>query len=104
MGNKAFYQSGRWRKKQARILRRDGYLCQESKKYGVTEEATTVHHIWPLEDYPEYAMEDWNLLSLCADKHNQMHDRKTRKLTELGERWRNRTVPPTPRSKTAGGK
>lgn len=104
MSNKAFYTSRRWRRKQARILRRDGFLCQESKRYGQMVEATTVHHIWPLEDYPEYALEDWNLVSLCADKHNQMHDRKTRRLTQLGERWRERTVPPTPRSEMPGGR
>lgn len=104
MSNKGFYRSVRWRRKQARILRRDGYLCQESKRYGQMVEATTVHHIWPLEDYPEYALKDWNLVSLCGEKHNQMHDRRTRTLTALGERWRDRTIPPTPWRGTAGGK
>lgn len=94
MGNQDFYHTRRWKKKQTRILRRDGYLCQESKRYGVKAEATTVHHVWPLEDYPEYAYEDWNLVSLCGEKHNQMHDRNTRQLTALGEQWRRRRSPP----------
>lgn len=93
MSNQDFYHTRRWKRKQAKILKRDGYLCQESKRYGVTAEATTVHHIWPLEDYPAYAFADWNLISLCGEKHNQMHDRTTRQLTALGEQWRRRTPP-----------
>jgi hypothetical protein len=57
--------------------------------------ATVVHHIWPAEDYPEYAYCLWNLVSLSASAHDAMHDRDTRKLTALGLSWKNRT-PPTP--------
>lgn len=96
MSNPDFYHSTRWKKKQAKILRRDKLKCQESKRYGHTEEATTVHHIWPLEDYPEYAWEDWNLVSLSQNRHNRMHDRKTRRLTALGNWWKDRTIPPLP--------
>ncbi len=42
----------------------DGYRCRESARYGKRVEATTVHHVWPAEDYPEYAWELWNLISL----------------------------------------
>ena len=88
------YRSKRWRHVRVQILRRDGYKCRESLRYGVTAEATTVHHIWPAEDYPEYAWEPWNLLSLTAEKHGAMHDRITGKLTPLGESWRRRIAPP----------
>lgn len=84
------YETQRWRKKRERILRRDGYICRESKRYGKTVEATTVHHIYPVEDYPELAFEDWNLISLSASKHNKMHDRDTRKITVLGRWWQER--------------
>lgn len=94
MGGTSIYHSTRWKRKQAKILRRDGYRCQESRRYGVTAEATTVHHIWPVEDYPEYAWADWNLVSLSGEKHNAMHDRATRQLTALGEWWRMRHTPP----------
>ncbi|MNB67219.1 hypothetical protein D3C81_683110 [compost metagenome] len=62
-------------------------MCQESKRYGKTEAATTVHHIYQLEYWPELALMDWNLLSLSEKKHNAMHDRVTHELTELGLEW-----------------
>lgn len=43
---KRFYKSNRWKHKREHILRRDGYKCQEAKRFGAYEEATTVHHIW----------------------------------------------------------
>lgn len=79
-----FYKSKRWQRKRAAILRRDGYVCQISKRYGKMVEATTVHHIFPREDFPEYAFEDWNLISVSDKVHNELHDRNTGKLTEKG--------------------
>lgn len=83
-----------WQRLRAQALRRDGYLCQESKRYGRHVEADTVHHIWPAEEFPEFAYCLWNLLSLSSAAHDAMHDRRTRELTELGERWRRKAVPP----------
>ena len=94
MASGDFYHSKQWKRKREQILRRDGYLCREMLRYGQRVEATTVHHIWPLEDHPEYALEDWNLLSLSDGANNKMHDRKTGKLTELGEWWKRHTPPP----------
>lgn len=88
------YNSPRWKRKRARILKRDGYMCQESKRYGKRIDADTVHHIWPAEDYPEYQWCDWNLISLAGVVHNKMHDRTTNKLTVLGEELRRRTKIP----------
>lgn len=84
----------RWRQLRVQALRRDGYRCREARRYGRAEPAEVVHHIWPAEDYPEYAYCLWNLISLSAESHNQMHDRYTGELTELGKRWKNRTPPP----------
>ena len=84
----------RWRRLRALALRRDGYRCREAARYGRREAAQVVHHIWPAEDYPEYAYCLWNLVSLSSAAHDAMHDRATRKLTALGERWRNRVPPP----------
>ena len=84
----------RWIRLRERILRRDGYLCQESRRHGKHVEATTVHHIWPAEDFPEFAYCEWNLVSLCDEAHERMHQRKSRKLSPLGERWRRKTSPP----------
>ena len=47
-------------------------------------DANTVHHIYPVEDYPKYEYCDWNLISLCEKCHTGMHDRTTNKLTDKG--------------------
>lgn len=86
----------RWRQLRERALSRDGYLCQESKRYGKRVDAEVVHHIWPAEQWPEYAYCLWNLVSLSGAAHDAMHDRATGKLTAKGESWRRRTIPPPP--------
>ena len=88
------YHSRRWRRVREKALKLAGYQCQESKRYGVTREATTVHHIWPAEQYPEYAYCIWNLLPLTTENHNAMHDRVSRSLTPLGEYWKRGSPPP----------
>ncbi len=85
----------RWRSLRERALRRDGYKCREAARYGKAVEAQVVHHIWPAEDYPEFAYCLWNLASLSAQAHDKMHDRKTGKLTALGLAWKNKTRPPS---------
>ena len=89
------YDSAKWKNKREKILKRDGYRCRESRRYGKDVEATVVHHIYPAELYPEYAWCDWNLISLSLAKHNEMHDRATNALTDLGKEWMRRTIPPT---------
>ena len=85
----------RYQRLKRQALRRDGYRCQEAKRYGRSEPATTVHHIWSVEDFAEYAYCLWNLVSLSSSAHDEMHDRKTRKLTAKGIAWKNRTPPPS---------
>lgn len=82
-----FYKSGKWKKKREHILKRDSYQCQESKRYGKYAEATTVHHIYPLEEHPELALVDWNLISMSTAQHDRMHDRRTDKVTNAGLYW-----------------
>ena len=90
------YGTARWKRLRAAALRRDGYLCRENLRYGRRVEATYVHHVWPVEDYPEYAWCLWNLIALTKASHGAMHDRLTHKLTPLGEAWRLRVSPPSP--------
>lgn len=71
-----FYTSKRWRRKRRYILARDGFLCQECKKYGKNTDAKIVHHIKEIEDYPELSMRDSNLISVCASCHNKLHPEK----------------------------
>ena len=89
---KGIYGTGRWLRLRERILRRDGYLCQVSKRYGKLVEATTVHHIFPAADYPEYQWCSWNLISVCANVHNSFHDRETNALTDEGMRLLRKTA------------
>ena len=75
------YKSKRWRQLAARAMRRDGYQCQLSKRYGKQVEAELVHHIYPVEQYPQYGYCLWNLISLSREAHNRLHDRTTNRLT-----------------------
>jgi 5-methylcytosine-specific restriction endonuclease McrA len=90
-----FYDSKKWKAKRDRILMRDSYTCQLCKRYGRMVGAHHVHHIYPYEHYPQFAFENWNLISLCQNCHNRMHDRESHELTAEGlrlqrkvERWK----------------
>ena len=87
-----FYRSRRWEKLRAAVLRRDGYMCPESRRYGKRAEADTVHHIFPRDEFPEYQWEAWNLISLAGDVHDKMHDRNTGALTSRGAELLRRTA------------
>ncbi len=93
--NTPFYKKPRWKRKRAKILKRDEYMCRECKRYGKTTPATTVHHIHPLDSYPELALVSNNLISLCATCHDAMHDRTSRELTGAGDQWMQRVSPPS---------
>ena len=73
------YTSERWRRLRARALRRDGYMCQECRKYGKAVQATVVHHKKHAEEYPELAYDMANLESLCEACHNKKHPEKSRR-------------------------
>ena len=77
--NDEFYSSTRWKHKQKQILRRDRYQCQECKKYGRLKSAELVHHIVEIEENPQLALADSNLISICRSCHNKIHkDKGTR--------------------------
>lgn len=87
------YRSKRWTAKRRRILRLDGYRDRIAARYGRTREANTVHHIYPVDNYPEYQWCDWNLISVSEETHNKLHNRETGELTAEGERLR-RSIKP----------
>lgn len=87
------YYGSKWKKKRNSILRKDKYKCQIAKWFGRSEEANTVHHIYPAKDYPEYAWCDWNLISVSNKSHNKLENRKTGELTSLGKWLMQKTVP-----------
>ncbi|MFY0758741.1 HNH endonuclease [Metabacillus dongyingensis] len=82
----SFYKTNNWKSKRAKILRRDEYLCRECKRYGKSVSATVCHHIFPLENFPEYKLLSANLYSCCNTCHNSFHDRITNELTAEGLR------------------
>ena len=73
---KSFYDTPQWRSKRESILRRDNYQCQECRRYGKLVQAREVHHIKHLDEAPELAFEDSNLVSLCKACHRKRHPEK----------------------------
>jgi 5-methylcytosine-specific restriction enzyme A len=84
-----FYDSKAWKIKREEVKQRDNYECQECKRQGrvtidtneFSESANrkkiqlVVDHIKELEEYPELALDDENLETLCVRCHNIKHDR-----------------------------
>lgn len=88
------YKDSKWISKRKAILKRDKYQCQECRRYGKMIDASHVHHIYPVEFFPEYRLCNWNLISLCQKCHNKMHDRESHELTAEGIRLQKRiTIP-----------
>lgn len=88
------YKGKRWERLRERALQSDGYKCRECRRYGLAVDATTVHHVYPADEYPSWRWERWNLISLCAACHNAMHDRNSGALTDKGLAWCRRISPP----------
>lgn len=86
------YQDKRWKSIRVKILKRDKYTCQHFKRYGKRIDATVVHHIFPADEYPQWAYKEWNLISLSNEAHEKMHDRVTHKLTADGIALQNRLI------------
>lgn len=80
-----FYNSKRWRHLREVILRRDGFTDQLELRDGNRVDAETVHHIFPLEKYPQYKWQPWNLVSVSRQTHELLHNRITGELSAAGE-------------------
>lgn len=80
-----FYKSKRWERLRQAALKRDGYMCQLSKRYGIIREAEMVHHILPRKIFPEYQWSLWNLISLSNKEHDKLHYRSGDDLTDEGK-------------------
>lgn len=80
------YNSKRWKTFREKIKRRDGYICKYYKRYGKTLPADLVHHIFPVDKYPELFFCPYNLISLSTKAHELMHDRVTGELTFEGKK------------------
>ena len=83
--NRFDYYGKKWKAKRKHILKLDHYRDQYAKMYGRSLEANVVHHIYPADEYPEYAWCDWNLISVSLESHNKLENRKTGELTREGK-------------------
>lgn len=89
-GIKSFYDSPAWRTKRRKILKSAHYECANClHKYGRYGKATVVHHIKHLDEYPELALTDSNLMPLCPSCHNEMHPEKQYKQRQEKPAWSN---------------
>ena len=78
------YNKKAWKRKSQYIRKRDGYECVECRRKGKVVDAVLVHHINPTEERPDLFWEDKNLISLCGNCHELMHNRYNNTLTRLG--------------------
>lgn len=70
-----FYNNKKWHDIRERVLKRDNYVCQESKREQYAPiQATIVHHAWPREAFSSLQYEYWNLISLSQAQHRLMHN------------------------------
>lgn len=79
-----FYKTNKWVALRNTALIRDKYMCQCCKANGKSINASCVHHIFPIERYPDYKYELWNLMSLCDKCHDEMHNHYTGELSKKG--------------------
>lgn len=80
----AFYRITPWQALRTQVLRRDAYTCQACKRNGKPfVVARIVHHIKDRHTYPELAMAEENLESLCRACHNKLHPEKSFKRAAL---------------------
>lgn len=70
-----FYQSPPWRKLRQKAMKRDNYECQMCKQQGRYHRVENVHHIKEVKDRPDLALDINNLMCLCIDHHNEVHER-----------------------------
>lgn len=106
-----FYQSKEWRAVRLSVLKRDNYECQPCKRKGVVttcypmptlypsanskkkneineeKNILQVHHIKELKDFPELALIESNLETVCIKCHNEIHDRLVGFQTKKEDKW-----------------
>lgn len=71
-GQGRFRSSKAWTRKSLAIRKRDGYLCRLCLSRGrLTGESLSVHHIVPLVESMEGALDDLNLVTLCPICHEE---------------------------------
>jgi 5-methylcytosine-specific restriction enzyme A len=75
VAEQALYRSRDWQVVRARQLQ-EHPLCEDCLAEGRVTPAVMVHHEKPVTDYPELALVESNLRSLCDSCHNKKHPDK----------------------------
>ena len=93
---KKFYDCAKWKKLRQKAMKRDNFECQMCKKQGKYHKVNNVHHIKEVKHRPDLALDIDNLICLCVDHHNEVHERyvegqnkvdKPFKNFDASERW-----------------
>ena len=71
----AFYNDRFWRRLSHRIIKAHHGECQLCKAEHRLTRATVVHHVKHLRRHPELAYDTDNLIPLCHDCHERIHER-----------------------------
>lgn len=73
-----FYSSKAWQDCRDECMKRRHYLCEECLRKGIYKPAKIVHHIEELTpaniNNPEIALGLDNLMCVCVECHNEIHD------------------------------
>lgn len=84
---KQFYNSKEWHTARELYLKKKGRLCERCLSLGKYTAADTVHHIIHLNARnikdEKIALGEDNLMALCKDCHNIIHERKRKKRFQI---------------------
>jgi 5-methylcytosine-specific restriction endonuclease McrA len=76
-----WYKKAAHRKWRQLVMQRDNWLCRECLGQGKITPATEAHHIIPIEERPDLALDVSNGEGLCWDCHELTKRRKKKILT-----------------------
>lgn len=81
-----FYHTKAWVRVRGKVLRRDGYKDFWRARFGISEPAETVHHVFMLDDFPELALDPRNLVAVSLYTHRHILHKPDGSLTEDGKK------------------
>lgn len=70
-----FYNSKQWKNLRATKFYDSNGICEMCLKDGIINEAREIHHIVPIEKDWNKRLDYENLIALCPEHHNLMHER-----------------------------